>query len=161
MLAPVTESLPPEVQDVFTRFITTELTTIDGRGQPITWPVTPYYRAGGLCIDVTTGQGHAVYRVSNVTDLASSDGSFAQYRNDNRLTLFTSGSRWTASSRLVVSAALVGQPFPATPLKRTLDPEGLGLTGERDATAYTLVWLELLAVVALITVFAASSLTSA
>jgi len=110
----------------------------------------------GDSIDVTTGQGHAVYRVTNVTDLASSDGSFAQYHNDNRLTLFTSGSRWTASSRLVVSAALVGQAFPATPLKRTLDPEGLGLTGERDATAYTLVWLELLAVVALITVYAAS-----
>jgi sortase A len=110
----------------------------------------------GDSIDVTTGQGHAVYRVTNVTDLASSDGSFAQYRNDNRLTLFTSGTRWTASSRLVVSASLVGQPFPATPLRRTLDPEGLGLTGERDATAYTLVWLELLAVVALITVYAAT-----
>jgi sortase A len=120
----------------------------------------PFRRLGSLhpgdSIDVTTGQGHAVYRVSNVTDLASSDGSFAQYRNDNRLTLFTSGSRWTASSRLVVSAALVGQPFPAAPLRRTLDPEGLGLTGERDATAYTLVWLELLAVLALITVYAAS-----
>jgi hypothetical protein len=54
----VTRSLPPEVQDVFSRFITTELTTIDGRGQPITWPVTPYYRAGGPCIDVTTGLGY-------------------------------------------------------------------------------------------------------
>jgi len=120
----------------------------------------PFRRLGALhpgdSIDVTTGQGHAVYRVTTVTNLASSDGSFAQYRNDNRLTLFTSGSRWTASSRLVVSASLVGQPFSATPLRRTLDPEGLGLTGERDATAYTLVWLELLAVVALITVYAAS-----
>ncbi len=58
MLAAVTQSLPPEVQEVFQRFITTELTTIDDRGQPITWPVTPYYRAGGPCIDVTTGLGY-------------------------------------------------------------------------------------------------------
>jgi hypothetical protein len=35
--------------------VTTEYTTIDGRGRPITWPVTPYYGAGGPCIDVTTG----------------------------------------------------------------------------------------------------------
>jgi hypothetical protein len=54
----VTGSLPGEVQSVFDRFITTELTTIDGRGQPITWPVTPYYRPGEPCIDVTTGLGY-------------------------------------------------------------------------------------------------------
>ena len=54
----MTRSLPPEVQDVFKQFVTTELTTIDHRGQPITWPVTPYYRAGGPCIDVTTGLGY-------------------------------------------------------------------------------------------------------
>jgi hypothetical protein len=32
--------------------------TIDGRGQPIAWPVTPYYRAGQGCIDLTTGLGY-------------------------------------------------------------------------------------------------------
>jgi hypothetical protein len=53
----VTASLPPEVQAVFERFVTTELTTVDGLGQPITWPVTPYYKTGGPCIDVTTGLG--------------------------------------------------------------------------------------------------------
>jgi hypothetical protein len=46
------------VQAVFDRFITTELTTIDRAGQPITWPVTPYYRPGDPCIDVTTGLGY-------------------------------------------------------------------------------------------------------
>jgi hypothetical protein len=56
--APVTASLPADVQAVFERFVTTELTTIDGRGQPITWPVTPFYRAGDACIDVTTGLGY-------------------------------------------------------------------------------------------------------
>jgi hypothetical protein len=54
----VTASLPADVQSVFGRFITTELTTVDRRGQPITWPVTPYYSPGGPCIDVTTGLGY-------------------------------------------------------------------------------------------------------
>jgi len=54
----VTASLPPEVQAVFDRFITTELTTVDRHGQPITWPVTPYYRPGDPCIDITTGLGY-------------------------------------------------------------------------------------------------------
>jgi hypothetical protein len=54
----VTASLPADVQAVFGRFITTELTTIDRTGQPITWPVTPYYKAGDPCIDVTTGLGY-------------------------------------------------------------------------------------------------------
>jgi hypothetical protein len=54
----VTASLPADVQGVFDRFITTELTTVDRAGQPITWPVTPYYRPGDPCIDVTTGLGY-------------------------------------------------------------------------------------------------------
>src|ERR1700754_315693 len=54
----MTASLPDEVQAVFDRFITTELTTINRAGQPITWPVTPYYRPGDPCIDVTTGLGY-------------------------------------------------------------------------------------------------------
>jgi hypothetical protein len=43
---------------VFDRFITTEFTTVDKNGQPITWPVTPYYSPGGKCIDITTGLGY-------------------------------------------------------------------------------------------------------
>ena len=54
----MTASLPEDVQAVFDRFITTEYTTIDGRGQPITWPVTPYYSPGEESIDVTTGLGY-------------------------------------------------------------------------------------------------------
>ena len=53
----MTASLPDDVQTVFDRFITTELTTVSRNGQPITWPVTPYYRPGDPCIDVTTGIG--------------------------------------------------------------------------------------------------------
>jgi hypothetical protein len=53
----VTATLPSDVQQVFERFLTTELTTVDRRGQPLTWPVTPYYRPGADCIDVTTAVG--------------------------------------------------------------------------------------------------------
>ena len=54
----MTGTLPGEVQRVFERFITTEYTTVDSSRQPITWPVTPYYRAGGGAIDITTGIGY-------------------------------------------------------------------------------------------------------
>jgi hypothetical protein len=54
----VTSSLPAEIQQVFDRFVTTEYTTVDAKGQPITWPVTPYYEPGAECIDLTTGLGY-------------------------------------------------------------------------------------------------------
>jgi len=54
----MTGSLPADVQQVFERFITTELTTVDATGQPITWPVTPYYKPGAGAIDLTTGIGY-------------------------------------------------------------------------------------------------------
>jgi hypothetical protein len=54
----VTSSLPPEVRDVFERFITTEYVTVDAQQQPIVWPVTPYYRPGDPTIDLTTGTGY-------------------------------------------------------------------------------------------------------
>ncbi len=54
----MTASLPGALQSVFEHFVTTELTTLDRVGQPITWPVTPYYSPGAPCIDVTTGLGY-------------------------------------------------------------------------------------------------------
>jgi hypothetical protein len=53
----VTHALPYAVQDTFQRFVTCELTTIDSRGRPNTWPVTPFYRPGDTRISVTTGLG--------------------------------------------------------------------------------------------------------
>jgi hypothetical protein len=53
----MTSTLPQEVRDAFERFVTCELTTVDRRKQPITWPVTPYYQQGGPTIDVSTGLG--------------------------------------------------------------------------------------------------------
>src|SRR5215208_3694404 len=54
----MTSTLPQEVRDAFERFITCEFTTVDAAKQPITWPVTPYYRQGDPTIDVTTGLGY-------------------------------------------------------------------------------------------------------
>lgn len=54
----MTSTLPQDVRDVFERFITCEFTTVDAKRQPITWPVTPYYKQGGPTIDVTTGLGY-------------------------------------------------------------------------------------------------------
>jgi len=51
-------SLPNAICDVFDRFITTEYTTIDRRGGPITWPVTPYHHREEGCVDITTGVGY-------------------------------------------------------------------------------------------------------
>jgi hypothetical protein len=54
----MTATLPQDVQQTFERFITTEYTTVARSGQPITWPVTPYYGAGDPHIDITTGLGY-------------------------------------------------------------------------------------------------------
>lgn len=54
----MTGSLPPEARQAFERFVTCEYTTVGARQQPITWPVTPYYRDGAPAIDITTGLGY-------------------------------------------------------------------------------------------------------
>lgn len=54
----MTTTLPGDLREVFERFVTTEYVTIDGRGQPIAWPVTPYPHDEQGCIDVTTGIGY-------------------------------------------------------------------------------------------------------
>ena len=114
----------------------------------------PFHRLGSLRVGdevaVTTGQGRATYRVASVAKVRAGDGSIFVDHGDNRLTLFTADSRVGASRRLVVTATLTGDAFAAAPLRRTLDPEGLGLTGERGAFGTLLVWLELLLLVALL-----------
>jgi sortase A len=120
----------------------------------------PFGRLGSLKsgnrINVVTGEGNTTYRVAMVQKLGASDGSFAQNQNDNRLTLFTTASRWNASSRLVVTATLIGNPLPPTVMSHALDADGLGLTGERNSAPNLLVWLELLAGAALLATYAAS-----
>ncbi len=45
-------SLPGELLEVFERSVAAEYVTIDGRGQPVIWPVTPSYHATRGCIDL-------------------------------------------------------------------------------------------------------------
>lgn len=54
----MTATLPEDIRDVFERFVTCEYVTVDAKGQPIAWPVTPYYSSGAPTIDVTTGIGY-------------------------------------------------------------------------------------------------------
>ncbi len=105
-------------------------------------------------IAVTTGQGAATYLVMEVKTYAATQGSVFGDYGDNRLTLFTADPPLRGSRRLVVTAKLVGRPYAATDLSRTLDAEGLGLTGERGAIAVVLVWLELLMALLLVGVLA-------
>jgi sortase A len=95
-------------------------------------------------IVVTTGQGGSTYRVMGVKTYSPTNGSMFGDYGDNRLTLFTADPPLRGSRRLVVTAKLVERPYAATDLSRTLDAEGLGLTGERGAIAVVLVWLEIL-----------------
>jgi hypothetical protein len=50
--------MPVEIEETFRRFVTAELTTIDSKGRPITWPVTPFYDPGGTSVRVTTALGY-------------------------------------------------------------------------------------------------------
>jgi sortase A len=106
-------------------------------------------------IEVTTGQGKALYRVLTSGTTGATDGSIVSDRGDDRLTLVTANPALFATERLVVSAKLESEPFESTPLRRTLDPDGLGLTGERNAIATVLVWLEAIVALALLAVFSA------
>jgi sortase A len=120
----------------------------------------PFGRLGSLHsgdrIDVTTGEGNVTYRVTGVANLAGTDASFVQYRNDNRLTLFTSNSTWDPTGRLVVTATLDGNPLPATTRSGEIDPAALGLIGDRSAAPSIHGWLELLAAAALAAAYAAT-----
>ena len=56
--ATTTLTVSAEPEQVFERFVTTEFTTIDRRGQPVPWPVTPYYN---LIADVLQSEFSALF----------------------------------------------------------------------------------------------------
>jgi hypothetical protein len=58
------ESLPAELLEVLERSATADFVTIDARGQPAAWPLTPRYTAGEGCIDVTVPRVQADARVA-------------------------------------------------------------------------------------------------
>jgi len=104
---------------------------------------------------VTTGQGASTYRVTETPKTyGPTHGAVFADHGDNRLTLITADPPLRGSRLLVVTAKLVELPYPATALRRTLDAEGVGLTGERGAIAVVLVWLELLVALLFLGVFA-------
>jgi hypothetical protein len=57
-------SLPADVLEVFERSVTVDYVTIDAHGQPVVRPLTPRYRAGEGCIDVSVPRGDADTRVA-------------------------------------------------------------------------------------------------
>jgi Pyridoxamine 5'-phosphate oxidase len=61
----MTASLPGELLEVFERSVTADYVTIDGRGQPVVWPVTPRHHASEGCIDVTRDPDPAADSSSN------------------------------------------------------------------------------------------------
>src|SRR3954447_758482 len=64
-IAPVMKgSLPAELLEVLARSTTADYVTIDGRGQPVVWPLTPRYQATEGCIDVTVSRAQADVRVA-------------------------------------------------------------------------------------------------
>jgi sortase A len=105
-------------------------------------------------IAVITGQGSSTYRVVGVKTYGATNGSLFANFGDNRLTLVTADPPLRGSRRLVVTARLVERPYAPTDLSTTLDPNGLGLTGDRGAIAVVLVWLELLVALLLLGVYA-------
>src|SRR5262245_49915826 len=52
----MTATLPSDLREVFARCSVAELVTIDERGRPVARSVSPRYREGGPCIDVTDGE---------------------------------------------------------------------------------------------------------
>src|SRR3954468_12001147 len=57
-------SLPAELLEVLARSTTADYVTIDGRGQPVVWPLTPRYQATEGCIDVTVSRAQGDVRVA-------------------------------------------------------------------------------------------------
>jgi hypothetical protein len=58
------ETLPAELLEVLGRSATADFVTIDARGQPVAWPLTPRYTAGEGSIDVTVPRVQADARVA-------------------------------------------------------------------------------------------------
>lgn len=116
-------------------------------------------RSGAL-IEVTTGRGSIRYAVTAVgrtkaadgtifNTLSSSDGK----RRLNSLTLVTAAPALVASERLVVQAELQDQPQGFTPGRIAVRNDELGLAGDDSAWLGVFLWLELLLVASVATVW--------
>ena len=106
--------------------------------------------ARGDEIDVWTQQGHRRYVVDSVHSAKATNGSeLATTSGLNQLTLVTSDPAFTANRRLYVQAHLVGLPFAASLDTTPVTRAELGLSGETDGILSLVLWLELLLVAAI------------
>ncbi|MBW8824773.1 MAG: class E sortase, partial [Acidobacteria bacterium] len=107
----------------------------------------PFYRLDELApgdeLLVTTRQGSFRYRVDRREIVRPDDVAVVAPTAGSRLTLTTCNPRFSARQRLVVSAALVGDPAqsaprPPTPPTSVVASEALG--GSRGARVPSLLW---------------------
>ena len=103
----------------------------------------PFYNLNlvvpGDPIYVTTAQGHFTYRVTQVLVVRPTDVSVLDDTPTPTLTLTTCNPRYSASTRLVVQAALTTPPAPVTAATRpTAAPSAAGPSGSSWGAA--LAW---------------------
>jgi sortase A len=104
-------------------------------------------------IIVLTGQGSFTYRVEGHRLVGSSDVAPFEATRDNRLTMVTAANL-SASQRWVVTASLNGDPQAAPQGRpRVLSSHEGGLVGQRGLLGILALWLEVLLMVAVGTVF--------
>jgi sortase A len=99
----------------------------------------------GDTIFVQTMQGQARYHVDSVfTTKASNGDPLATTPGKNQLTLVTSDPSYVATSRLYVQAHLVEKPWIASNDTNPVTRAELGLSGETDGLLSLVLWLEVL-----------------
>ncbi|MFJ2648467.1 sortase [Streptomyces sp. NPDC087420] len=108
----------------------------------------------GAVVEVTTGQGKAVYRVTGVRrpgdPLPPAIGA-----GEGRLTLITAtGDAYTPSGLLRVDAELTSPVQPAPPRSGRIDAAEEALAGEGGAWLAVFLWSQVLLAAALLTVWA-------
>jgi sortase A len=111
----------------------------------------PFRRVNSLrkgdTISVWTAQGRAQYEVDEVfTTNASRGGALATTAGENQLTLVTSDPKFVATNRLYVQAHLVEKPWIASTDSNPVTRAELGLSGETDGLMSLVLWLEVLLV---------------
>lgn len=93
---------------------------------------------------VTTVQGSFRYEVMDTQIVKPSQVTVLDNTPDNRLTLTTCHPRFSASSRMVITAKLIGVALPAPPADATpaqaLANEDAGLSGGTTARGPAVVW---------------------
>lgn len=114
----------------------------------------PFFRlnelASGDTIFVTTRQGQFQYQVRDLHVVTPNDVSVLDKSSDNRLTLTTCNPRFSATERLVLVAALVGNATaPPAPAATAPGPSTLpgdttaaraGLSGQSKARTPAVLW---------------------